>query len=333
MESRKIYKSGGSTYTISIPKGWIERQGLEAGDSLSIFVYEASLILEPPKARVTKEVLLDGTKASSSEALQRLVISHYLVGYDVLKVRLDPRTRPYKEGVRRVLERLTGAEVIEDLGDSLYIKVLLDDAKLPTIQVLGRISSLIAGMLSDARKALDAKDEELARGIMTREMEVDKLYFLLVRQLKKSVGDRRAAERLGIEHPRDALGFRVVAKSFERVGDHLEAMMQNYLDLLKRGEEDSVPKEVTKLLSEVARIYETSTSAFLERDPEKAEGVFQDLEGVRRSYEELVKELFHREVSVPSAILQRSMLESLWRIARYCSDVAEIALNMAAEVP
>ena len=69
-------------------------------------------------------------------------------------------TRPYKEGVRRVLERLTGAEVIEDLGDYLYIKVLLDDAKLPAIQVLDRISSLIAGMLSDARKALDAKDEE-----------------------------------------------------------------------------------------------------------------------------------------------------------------------------
>ena len=85
MESRKIYRSGGSTYTIAIPKGWIERQGLEAGDSLSIFVYEDSLILEPPKARAAKEVFLDGTKASSSEALQRLIISHYLVGYDVLK--------------------------------------------------------------------------------------------------------------------------------------------------------------------------------------------------------------------------------------------------------
>ena len=36
METRKVQLSGGTTYTISLPKSWAEEQGIESGSLVSI---------------------------------------------------------------------------------------------------------------------------------------------------------------------------------------------------------------------------------------------------------------------------------------------------------
>jgi phosphate uptake regulator len=69
-----------------------------------------------------------------------------------------------------------------------------------------RIHLIIKSMLTDAVKVLEQGDEQLARDIITREREVDRLYFLVIRQLKSAVQYQQIAEKLGIENQRDSLG-------------------------------------------------------------------------------------------------------------------------------
>jgi len=46
METRKVYVSGGSTYVISLPKKWVKKTNLKAGDSLIVTEHGSSLMIE-----------------------------------------------------------------------------------------------------------------------------------------------------------------------------------------------------------------------------------------------------------------------------------------------
>lgn len=46
METRKVYISGGSTYGISLPKKWVKKSNLKAGDSLIVTEQGGSLLIE-----------------------------------------------------------------------------------------------------------------------------------------------------------------------------------------------------------------------------------------------------------------------------------------------
>src|SRR5659263_614289 len=90
MEARKVYVSGGSTYVISLPKKWVKKTNLKAGDSLIVTEHGSSLMIETSiienESRI-KEINISQIK--SSDALERLLIAFYLVGYDTIKIKLD----------------------------------------------------------------------------------------------------------------------------------------------------------------------------------------------------------------------------------------------------
>lgn len=59
METRKVYVSGGSTYVISLPKKWVKKTDLKAGDSLLVTEQGGSLLVGASireKISATKEV-------------------------------------------------------------------------------------------------------------------------------------------------------------------------------------------------------------------------------------------------------------------------------------
>ncbi len=68
---------------------------------------------------------------------------------------------------------------------------------------------------------------------MVREREIDRLYFLVVRQLKGAVEYPQVAEKLGIERQRDSLGYRIAVKVLERIADHIENIAKSYINLLE----------------------------------------------------------------------------------------------------
>src|SRR5207247_8516801 len=60
--------------------------------------------------------------------------------------------------------------------------------------------------------------------IARMEMEVDRLYWLVVRQLLLAAQNRTVAAKIGVTEPRHLLGDRVVAVSLENVADFWEEL-------------------------------------------------------------------------------------------------------------
>jgi len=261
METRKIYVSGGSTYVISLPKKWVTRANLKAGDSLVVTEQGSSLLIETSiteKETKVKEVKI--SQLSSNEALERLIIAFYLVGYDTIKIKLDRKDHlPYRKSIRKIMDYLIGVEIVEDTDDAMTLEIMVDYKRMMTAQILQRIYSINRSMLLDLGKALKTMDIGLAKDVIVREREIDRLYFLVVRQLKSAVEYQQIAEKLGIEHQRDCLGYRIAVKSLERIADHIENIAKSYIQLMEI-QKDAPLEDFIKLNSAIVTIFEKSAT-------------------------------------------------------------------------
>jgi phosphate uptake regulator len=332
MEARKVYVSGGSTYVISLPKKWVNKTNLKPGDSLIVTEHGSSLLIETSvieKESRTKEIKI--SQITSSEALERILIAFYLVGYDTIKIKLDRKDHlAYREIIRNILDYLIGVEIVEDTNEAMTLEIMLDYKRMSTMPILQRMFSINKSMLLDLGKALKNMDIGLTKDIIVREKEIDRLYFLVVRQLKSAVEYPQVAEKLGIESQRDCLGYRIVVKVLERIADHIENIAKSYVQLSVIQKEAHLDQYID-LTNNTVTTFEKSIQALFIRDDEKAEIVFHELKKIEKSQSDISKGLFEIE-DIQSAILMKTMLDSLGRIASYSGDIAEVAINMSTEV-
>lgn len=331
METRKVYVSGGSTYVISLPKKWVKKTDLKAGDSLVVTEQGGSLLVGASiseKKPTTKEVRI--SQMISGDALERIIIALYLVGYDTIRIKLDRKDHlPYRKSIRKMLDYLIGIEILEDTNDSMTLEIMVDYRRMTTMQILQRMYSINRSMLLDLGKSLKTGDIGLAKDVMVREREIDRLYFLVVRQLKSAVEYPQVAEKLGIERQRDCLGYRIAVKVLERIADHIENISKSYIQLLEV-QKSIVMTDFVRLNNSLVTIFEKSMNALFTRDIEKAEKIFMELKEIRKAHTDISGELLHPG-NVQSAILQKTMLDSFGRVASYSGDIAEIAINMSVD--
>jgi len=332
MEARKVYVSGGSTYVISLPKKWVKKTNLKAGDSLIVSEHGSSLKIETSvieNESRTKEIKI--SQITSSDALERLLIAFYLVGYDTIKIKLDRKDHlSYREIIRKIMDYLIGVEIVEDTNEEMTLEIMLDYKRMSTKQILQRMFSIDRSMLLDLGKALKNMDIGLAKDIMAREKEIDRLYFLVVRQLKSAVEYQQIAEKLGIESQRDCLGYRIVVKVLERIADHIENMAKSYIQLSELQKEADM-NDFIDITYSIVTTFEKSVQALFTRNNEMAEMVFQELKKIEKSQSDISKGLFKIE-DIQAAILVKAMFDSIGRIASYSGDIAEVAINMSTEV-
>ncbi len=332
MQIRKIYKSGGSTYIISLPKAWVKKSGLKEGDSVFVTEMDGILTIEPQlRKKESKEITVELSKIESEELLERLIISYYLTGYDTIKFILKNSRIKYREVARRISELLVGVEIVEDTSDVLTLEILIDERKLPTLKAIRRINLMITSMLKELLDMFKNVDKDTAKGVIEREREVDRLYFLVVRQLKAAVRQYQLADKLEIFSPRDALGYRMVVKSLERISDHCENIARLYLELLEQGWRDF--SDCLSIAERAFVAHEKASKAFFSLDISVAQEVFNEIEVIKQMHQKFLNGLFDKNLKIGDAVLLRGIIDSINRIAGYSSDIAEIAMNMSVDTP
>ncbi|MEM2059072.1 MAG: phosphate uptake regulator PhoU, partial [Thermoproteota archaeon] len=73
-------------------------------------------------------------------------------------------------------------------------------------------------MHGDSMMALLERDVELAQNTIKRDEDLNRIYFLIVRQLRTIIRNPRLADKAGIKLY-ECLDYRLAAKSIESVGD------------------------------------------------------------------------------------------------------------------
>lgn len=317
IETRKIYFSGGNSYIVTLPKRWVEENGLRAGDAIVMQIGKQSLNIMPQIAgRVKKEAAID-TEDLNMDALARRIISYYLAGYDSLRVKIY--NKEHRRAVDIASDILVGTEILEDTGKEVYVEVFLDENRFKTKNILERISNTCTTMLSDFCLALKDYNEYLCNSIIMREKEIDKLHFLVLRKLN-SVRHPDISHTITITH-REVLGYWSFTRRFERIADHATNMSRCLLQL-----ERSIP-EFCEIAEPTLEMLKSSSVSFFRKDVELAETVLEEFNKIRKIEEKLYGQIMNQKVE--DALLVKSILDSITRIAAYSADIAEISINLA----
>ncbi len=102
-------------------------------------------------------------------------------------------------------------------------------------------------MHRDSINALVEGDRKLAQNVIERDDEVDRLYFLTVRQLRAAIQDPKIAKKIGVSAI-ECLDYRVIAKSIEFLADLATDIAQRSLKL----EDLKIEPKINEYISEIS---------------------------------------------------------------------------------
>jgi phosphate uptake regulator len=335
-ETRKLQFTGGSTYIISLPKSWITQNQLKQGSAIRLREEEGGILSIIPAGiaveQKSEEALIKISPKDNSDAVIRKVISAYLVGYNLIRIKAEKQqqlsTKQRQDIKNFARHMLVGTEIVIDTPSDLTLQVLLSYPELSIQSALRRMSIITSSMHKDAITALKTLDHQLANSVITTDNEVDRFTLYIIRQLKTAVQNPRIIKEIGLTNARDCLGYRLVTKSVERTADHAVNIAENILPLKQR-----LSTETSKQIEEMSEIaismFETAIEALLKQDFNLAESIIEKTKNVAVLEKEAVAS--SQKIDVDEVANLRLIIESVRRTAEYAADIAEVVLNLTVE--
>ena len=296
-ETRKIQFTGKSSYIISLPKQWVMDLGLKQGDQIKIIRKGSSTLeLYPPKFESRIQKKEDATIEIGSEedasSIVRKLISLYFLGYKTIHVkpkdgRLSPNQRnTVKEAVKRML---MGSEIISDSISGITVQVLVNLLELSVDGAFKRMLHLAESMSSDAILSVKENNSELAQEVINTDDEVDRFGFYIIRQLKIAIQNEHMLKEMGFRNARNCLGYRLIVKNIERVGDHASFIAKDVIEFKK-----SIKKEILEKLEDMNKfclsVLNDSCLALFTEDYSKAENTIRKADEIIK-YEKKVRDV------------------------------------------
>jgi phosphate uptake regulator len=335
-DQRKLQVTGGSTYILSLPKNWVTRNQLKKGSLMLLREEEnGSLSVSPTKFETEEkldEAYIKVAANDNPDAVMRTTISAYLAGYNVLHVKSQGnQTLPSK--LRNHLKTfarnyLVGTEIVTDTPTDLTLQVLLNLPELPVKSALSRMSIIASSMHKEALTSLKKLDYATAKSIIETDREVNRFGLYIVRLLKLAVSNNRVVREIGLDSPKDCLGYRLIAKAVERAADHATKVAENLL-FLKGPIDEKLLENISSMSTLAISMFESSMDALFRRDFKQAESVIEKIGQVHKIEKEAV--LSSQSVNIEEAVHIRLIIESVRRTAEYASDISEVVLNLNVE--
>jgi len=332
-EIRKIQLTGKSTYIVSLPKKWVTTMNLKAGSQVAVSQQgDASLLLTPKdlvKPVKLGEASITVSQKEDPNTIMRKIVALYLVGYNFIRIKTkDERITSLHRNFIKDLTRkkLVGTEIISDSPNEMKLQILLSYPELSVESALRRMCLIASSMHEDALQALKELNKELAQDVIALDDEVDRFSLYIIRQLKAAVQSERVLKDIGLSNPRDCLGYRVIAKSVERIADHAVKISQNILSLDEKIDDFAFEK-VSEMSSFARSVFDDSIKSLFKKDYLLADSVVMKAKTIASTENEAVKAIVKKVEAIEMSSI-RLIMESMRRTAEYASDIAEIVLNL-----
>ncbi|MWV64886.1 AbrB/MazE/SpoVT family DNA-binding domain-containing protein [Halorubrum sp. JWXQ-INN 858] len=332
METRKVQVTGGSTYTVSIPKSWATENDVGAGSEVEFYPDGDALFLTPRTEEERTRGRLDVTGLTGQE-LTRAVTTMYVSGFDVIELGGSEITTEQRSTIREAVQSLVGLEVLEETRDRVVVRDLLDSSELSIHNAVTRMRLISLSMLDDAITALSELDHDLARDVIGRDDDLDRLWLVVSRIFRATLRTPKAAEELGL--PREeCFDYHSSARQLERVGDHATKIAHLTLKI-EEPLPDAVIDAIDDLHEDAVEVIDTAMDALFEDDSETASRRANEARAGVREIDERVRAIDEllRDLDPARAQLLGLVVDSVLRSADYGGNVAETALQKAAPTP
>jgi len=331
IERRRVQRTGSSSYIITLPKEWVEAVNLKSGDYVLVEKHGNKLIVIPPSIEPSHLKITIKVHPTVTDVMQvfRSILGAYISGYNIITVIFDKAIQDlakYMSDIKNMVRiKLPGIEVIEETYNSVTLKVLLNMQELPLMSAIRRLHLIVNSMLQDCINMLKFNDLNLAHIIIQRDDEADRFHHMVVRELSMALLDVRVQHELGIINITEVLSYRIIARNLERVADHAVAIAKRVLAV--SGLKNS--SLVNDLLLKVTELLNRSMDSLYSYSRREAEEVIAIS---RKIVDEIDDMLYNKVIAEPIEIKDKVattlILDSIKRIARYSSSIAEAVLNI-----
>ena len=328
-EVRKIQLTGGSTYTVSLPKKWITEHGLEAKDEIRIewrpsgalrVIADTSNLLRKREVKIDCEIIPD-------HMIFDHLIAAYLSGADKIKIFSNNEFSRIQSKVFRDFVRSTrGLEIANDQGNMLEMISLLNPSEMPLYSSINRMYLLISKQVRDFSEVLTGDNLEILDDSSERENEVDALRLLLERQVGQILESASIEDSLGTSRW-EASELCKLGRTLERMGDHSFALC----DLASSYK---IPSTIsmTSLPISVIPIWQMSikllVSNLRKRKISEIHSAKSQLISAQQDLLRYEEELRSSDIEIQDALFLDRVSESLRRICAYSINMAEILMNI-----
>jgi phosphate uptake regulator len=328
-EVRKLQATGGSTYTLSLPKPWVVEFGLEPRDSLRVdWRPSGALRITPLNERTVRELhaFFDHSRLPEN-SLHDHLMGAYISGADVIKISFEETNHALlARSVRRFLKSTRGFEIVDEQTRTMELRCLLNAADMPLHASLNRMYLLVTSLMRDIMNVFEGGDTEFLADAEERESEVDALLYLIERQTRLLLDSHTVSSKLNLTRPQ-ALEYANLAKSLERMMDHVHSISRFTMDhpqfVANIGAFpplEHVPKWLGALKELMINIRTRDSTRI-----EDARHVLKSTQTVLKTYEQTQLGNLTEATDVAHALM---ISESVRRLCAYSRDFGEVLLNM-----
>ncbi len=325
IEARKVQKTGGSSFIVSLPKEWINKHEIKAKDTIGILSQpDGNLLITPymSSEKKIKEKIFDIEEIKDPDFLFRLLIGAYIMGYTVIKVISSRKfNSEIKETVRGFSKITIGTEIEEESQNYIKIKDLVDPTEMPFEKTIKRMYILANSMHEDALKALETGDKALAKNVIEIDDDIDRLNWLVERQAHIVLRDIILCQKLDITLE-DANNFKFISRFLERIADHAVKIAKNVILIDYQKIDKELYNNIMKASEISLELLNMSLDAWLQKDLNLAN---ENIESIKK----LTNVCNTIKINPNSEYLVEIgfIIESIRRTGEYSSDISEIIIN------
>ncbi len=342
----------GSSILISLPTEWIKKNFLSKGRSINIETNSDNTISiyninqdEEIKIEFNYHYNNQGFKIQNDNSndkeskissigkttedikiLLNKIFGAYLLGYNIINIKSkEPISFEDSETIKKSIRKLIGLEIVDENNYNINLQFLLDAKTLNIEKILNMMNSIITGMFKETIYSIDSKfNQDLKKKIASRDDEIDRQYFLLVRLIRTAIMNKKLASILNLSNI-DMLDYRIAANFLETAGDLITELV-SYLTEVK------ADKQITELIKktgcslEEMQIY--SIEAFTKMSRDKAFKVIENYEEFKISLSTLKKniksnkDILTNETSLVAVV---NIISCLDKIAKCWIDITDLA--------
>jgi phosphate uptake regulator len=340
----------GSSILVSLPTEWIKKNFLIKGKSINIetnsdntisiynnnqdqdikieFNYQYNNHVQKIQHDIDKnnKISTIGKTTEDIKILLNKIFGAYLLGYNTINIKSkEPISFEDSEEIKKSIRKLIGLEIVDENNYNINLQFLLDAKTLNIEKILNMMNSIITGMFKETIYSIDGKfNQDLKKKIASRDDEIDRQYFLLVRLIRTAIMNKKLASTLNLSNI-DMLDYRIAANFLETAGDLITELV-SYLTEVKEY------KQITDLIKktggslEEMQIY--SIEAFTKMSRDKAFKVIENYEEFRISLSNLKrniksnKDILTNETSLVAVV---NIISCLDKIAKCWIDITDLA--------
>lgn len=328
MERRKVQKTGGSTFIVSLPKKWVDGHGIQQGDALDVHADPSGPVtIYPvgtrPTSRKTMTLRLDASRPTSHA--ERQVIGAYLAGYQTLVVTTTDRfPADHKQRIRALAQTLIGIEIVEETQNSITLQDLLDPLDFNLTKAIERMHQLARTMVADALSALRDRESDLAEDVPRRDPEVDRLDWMIVKQFHLLSSNAQLAAKLELT-PSEALHHLLVSHAIERIADHAARLAE----ILGEPGTEALPQVTREAVADygdaILALLDRAFEAFRRAD---MNGSNETLSKCKRQAKTANKLLgMGKGQTAATQVSLALLVKSIERVRSYTMDIGEAAID------